>query len=395
MKRLYVFALVGLLFLGTFSAPAVAGRDIVKVMTRNQYLGADLMPLVTAGSPEDFLVAATAALEQIAANNFPLRARRLAAEIALTKPDLIGLQEVYDFTVNGFNIGPPFVNHLDETLTALNDRGQNYEVAATLNNMDITVPIEGIGLVRVLDRDVILVREGVTWENLSGSYTTDGLCEISIPNPASAVFGPSTLTSTPSEDGCNYTIAAEVDSPVGPITIERGFVGVDATVRGKTYRFVSTHLEQRQPDPADPSSRILQFLQSVELIGTLQAVTPPDLPLILLGDFNSSSEDESIDSIIPPYQVIVGQGFADVWDTNPLTRFDPEGLTCCEFADLSNRRSDHYERVDIIFVSDTSFLPWAFVTGRVPIFPLRLPPNWASDHRGVFGKLIFRRGAMD
>jgi len=166
-------------------------------------------------------------------------------------------------------------------------------------------------------------------------------------------------------------------------------------VRGKTYRFVSTHLEQRQPDPADPSSRILQFLQSVELIGTLQAVTPPDLPLILLGDFNSSSEDESIDSIIPPYQVIVGQGFADVWDTNPLTRFDPEGLTCCEFADLSNRRSDHYERVDIIFVSDTSFLPWAFVTGRVPIFPLRLPPNWASDHRGVFGKLIFRRGAMD
>ena len=395
MKRLYVLALVGLLFLGVFSPPALADGDIVKVMTRNQYLGADLMPIVTAESPQDFLAAATVALEQIAANNFPVRARRLATEVALTKPDLIGLQEVYDFTVNGFNTGPPFVNHLDVTLTALNDRGQKYEVAAILNNMDITVHIEGIGSVRVLDRDVILVREGVTWENLSGSYITDGLCEVPIPNPAYAVFGPSLLMSTPSEDGCNYTIMARVDSPAGSITIERGFVGVDAKVRGRTYRFVNTHLEQRQPDPTDPISRILQFLQSVELIGTLQAITPPDLPLILLGDFNSSSEDEPIHSIIPPYQVIVGQDFADVWDTNPLARFDPEGLTCCEFADLSNRRSDHFERVDIIFVRDTSFLPQAFVTGRVPIFPLHWPPNWVSDHGGVFGKLIFRRSAMD
>jgi len=390
MKSLYVLALVGLLFLGVFLPPAAAGGDIVKVMTRNQYLGADLTPLVTAGSLEDFLAAAKAALQQIAANNFPLRARRLAAEVALTKPDLIGLQEVYNFTVEGLNIGQPFVNHLDETLAALNDKGQSYQVAATLNNLDITVPIEGIGSVRVLDRDVILVREGVTWENLSGPYTTGGLCEIPIPNPAYAVFGPSLLTSTSSEDGCNYTIAARVDSPAGQITIERGFVGVDATVRGKTYRFVNTHLEQRQPEPTDPSSRLLQFLQSVELIGTLQAITPPDLPLILLGDFNSSPEDEPIDSIIPPYQVIVGQGFADVWDTNPLARFDPEGLTCCEFADMSNRRSDHYERIDIIFARDTSFLPWAFVTGRVPIFPLRRPPNWASDHGGVFGEIIFR-----
>ena len=390
MKRLLVLMMAGLLFLSVFSAPAVAGRDIVKVMTRNLYLGADLTPLVLSQTPEEFLAAATAALNQIAANNFPLRAHRLATEIALTKPDLIGLQEVYDFTLGGENIGPPFVNYLDETLAALATKGQSYEVAATVEHLDITIPIAGIGDVRVLDRDVILVRKGVTSTPLSGLFTAGGLCGVPIPNPAFPLFGPPTLTSTPSQDGCNYTIVAGVNSPVGPITIERGFVGVDATVRGKDYRFVNTHLEIMQPDPTDPNSTIIQSLQSVELVGTLQALTLPDLPLILLGDFNSLPTDPLIDSIVPPYQVITGTGYADAWDKNPLKFFDPDGFTCCQLDDLSNTTSILDERIDIIFVRDSSFLPLAFVTGRVPIFPLSQPPNWASDHGGVFGKLIFR-----
>jgi endonuclease/exonuclease/phosphatase family metal-dependent hydrolase len=207
------------------------------------------------------------------------------------------------------------------------------------------------------------------------------------------------LQSTPSEDGCNYTILAGVeDSPVGPITIERGFVGVDATVRGKKYRFVNTHLEESEPNPTNPGSAIVQSLQSVELVGTLKATTPfmsPDRTLILVGDFNSSSEDEPFDGIVPPYQVITGtviagMSFADIWDRNPLKLFDRNGFTCCQDNDLKNTRSLLDERIDIIFVRDTSFLPLAFVTGRVPIFPLSRPPNWASDHGGVFGKLIFR-----
>jgi hypothetical protein len=125
------------------------------------------------------------------------------------------------------------------------------------------------------------------------------------------------------------------------------------------------------------------------------AITPPELDLILLGDFNSWSEDAPIGDITPPYQIIAGAGFADVWDTNPLARFDQDGLTCCEFSDLSNMTSDQYERVDIIFVRDTSFRPLAFVTGRVPLFPLDQPPNWASDHGGLFARLIFKGGEMD
>ena len=382
---------MGLLFLGIFSAPAVARGfhrgDIVKVMTRNQYLGADLDPVILA-KPEEFIAAAKAALAQITANDFPLRARRLAWEVAITKPDLIGLQEVFDFTVNGANIGPPFVNHLEETLDALAAKGQRYVMAATVENLDITIPIEGIGDVHVLDRDVILVREGVAFTSLDGDYMDGGLCGFLVSIKEHPLLGSIDLQSTPSKDGCNYTIVAEVPPPVGPITIERGFVGVDATVRGKTYRFVNTHLEGAGPTDPNSGGRI-QYLQAVELVETLQATTPDGLPLILVGDFNSSPDDASDDPDVP-YQIIVDKGFADIWDTNLFKFFDPNSLTCCQDDDLLNTTSLLDERIDLIFIRDTSFLPIAFVTGRVPIFPLSLPPNWASDHSGVFGRLIFR-----
>jgi endonuclease/exonuclease/phosphatase family metal-dependent hydrolase len=396
MKRLFGLAIGGLLVLAVFSNRAFADGDIIKVMTRNQYLGADLTPIILAQTPEDFFAAVADAFAQAAANNFPLRARRLATEVALTEPDLIGLQEVYDFKLNGQNVGRPFVDHLAVTLAALAVKGQNYVVAATVKNLAITIPlgmdVNGDGnadTVSVVDRDVILARQGVTFTQLKGNVATGGLCGVPIPNPApDPPLFPLTLQSSISEDGCNYTISAQVLSPV-PLTVKRGFVGVDATVRGKNYRFVNTHLEVRQPDPTNPASAILQFLQSVELVATLQSTTPPDRTLILVGDFNSSPEHAPIGLIIPPYEIIAGNGFADVWDTNPLKFFNPGGFTCCQVADLSNTRSLLNERVDIIFVQETSFLPLAFITGQVPIFPLFLPPNWASDHAGVFGKLIF------
>jgi endonuclease/exonuclease/phosphatase family metal-dependent hydrolase len=201
-----------------------------------------------------------------------------------------------------------------------------------------------------------------------------------------------TLQSTPSQDGCTYTVVAQVDSPVGTITVKRGFLGVDVRVAGKTYRVVNTHLEVRQPDPTNPGSAIIQFLQSVELAETLAATTPAGRTLITLGDFNSSPLDPPLGPIVPPYQVLVGSSFADAWDTNALAIFDPDGFTCCQQSDLANASSLLSERIDLIFVRDAgSFQPLALVTGRVPLFPLATPPHWASDHGGVFGTLIFPR----
>jgi hypothetical protein len=140
MKRLIGLALGGMLVLAVLCAPAFANGDIVKVMTQNQYLGLGLAPLLLAQTPQEFIAAAAVALAQAAANDFPLRARRFATEVALTAPDLIGLQEVVDFKLNGVNVGPPFVDQLTETLNALAAKGQSYVVAATVVNLDITLP---------------------------------------------------------------------------------------------------------------------------------------------------------------------------------------------------------------------------------------------------------------
>jgi hypothetical protein len=45
MKRLFGLLLGGMLILAVFSTPAFANGDIIKMMTRNQYLGADLSPI--------------------------------------------------------------------------------------------------------------------------------------------------------------------------------------------------------------------------------------------------------------------------------------------------------------------------------------------------------------
>src|SRR5262245_4315097 len=103
MKRGIV---IGLFFLMSSGLIAEAsGVSSIEVMTRNQYLGADLTPVILAQTPAEFIQAATAALGQIAANDFPRRAKALAKEVLLTQPDVIGLQEVFDFDLNGQNAG--------------------------------------------------------------------------------------------------------------------------------------------------------------------------------------------------------------------------------------------------------------------------------------------------
>jgi endonuclease/exonuclease/phosphatase family metal-dependent hydrolase len=373
MKRLFGLALAGLLFIGSFSAPAVADNHVIKVWTQNLYLGADLTPLLLAEDFDELEIAATSVIEQIAANFFPLRAQRLATEVALSQPDVICLQEVFDFKLNDLNDGLPFIDYLQAIRNALAVRGQYYQVAATVVNLDLdidlTFDITGEGIpdsVHVLDRDVILVREGV--ENVTATDFT-GLCF------------------KRSEEGCNYFNVAQFPSLLGLITIERGFVGVDVTVRGKDYRVVNTHLEQRELFSGIPAP--YQSQQAAELVATLTGLSSDNRTLILTGDFNSSPADPTGGLFDPPYEIISNAGFADIWDTNPLALFDPNGFTCCQDPDLANRMSHLDERIDIIFVFDSSFLPRAFVTSQVPIFPLWLPPNWASDHGGVFGKLIF------
>jgi hypothetical protein len=402
----YVFSMtLALTLLAT--APALA-QGKIDVMTQNQYLGADLTPIIGAPNPPAFNAALIEALEDIAANDYPSRASKLAELITDRLPELVGLQEMFQFEC--FDVDPrdgnqcdepsianAFNDHLQLTLDELADLDEPYADAATVNNLDLRFTLPGLptpGLpvdlseppdgipeitVTVLDRDVILAR-------------------LDVAQAATPVAFP---CGKPSADGCNYTVVASANSPIGPISIERGFVGVDIALEETAYRFVNTHLEVQRPDGTDASS-IVQALQAAELIGTL-AATEGGGSLIVVGDINSSSEDPIIANptqpnpfpppfdqvIIPPYTQFVGSGYTDAWDLRPGA---VPGYTCCQLDDLSNHQSLHDERIDVIFSLD---VPGKVKKARVlgsKVSDKTSPPGqglWPSDHGSVAAELQF------
>lgn len=374
-------------------------KDEIKVLTQNQYLGADLAPLLAAGDPGTFNAALVHVLQQVAANRFVERVQRQAKEIAQRAPDVVALQEVWQFAcVDPFepglgvgcsdpSISAAFVDHLEYTLAALQTLGAHYHVAAQVKNFDVAplVPEGFPGLPFVIndapafltafDRDVILVRDGIEAAPVDFQR-----------------FEPPTCVLV-SEDGCNYQWAASGDSPLGPVAILRGFVGIDATINGRDYRIVNTHLEQREPDPGNPLSRYFQTAQATELVGTLLLTTPPERRLVVLGDMNSSPEDQPVatpgDPIVPPYMQFAEAGYTDMWTLRPGA---VPGLTCCQAENLSNHRSALYERVDLIWsLQAPAKVKQARVVGAK--VSDKTPPAgkgiWPSDHAGVAADLKF------
>jgi len=358
------------------------GADL-KVITQNQYLGADVAPLFAAPTPAAFNEAAVAALQQIAANQPAERIKALADEIVKGEPALVGLQEVFRFQCT--DLAPPvagqgcddpstrdaFGDHLQGTLSALNGV---YVATAIVTNLSLVVPlfINGAAVqVEVVDRDVILARGDVTAGPVDfTAFQGVGICL------------------KPSDQGCNYSVVLPAPSPFGSILIERGFVAVDATVDGNAYRFVNTHLEQK--DPTNPFLSLFQAAQAMELIQVLQGTTPADRSLIVVGDINSSPVDPLILGSVPtPYQQFLGAGFTDAWTLRPGKL---PGLTCCQLEDLSNHKSVLYERIDMIFSLDPSEkvkqarVVGATVSDKTP------PPGrglWPSDHGAVTAELQF------
>src|SRR3712207_6691440 len=72
----------------------VAGEAQLRVMTRNLFIGVDLVPVMGAQTMDAYRVAVARTVEALQASDFRLRARQIAEELALHQPDLVGLQEV-------------------------------------------------------------------------------------------------------------------------------------------------------------------------------------------------------------------------------------------------------------------------------------------------------------
>ena len=98
MRRLLI-AILTLLVLapGVFAAPPDDAGPRLTVMTRNVYVGFDVTVALDAIASGDFVRLVTTsklAWDTVRASDFHARAQRLADEIADTRPEIVGLQEV-------------------------------------------------------------------------------------------------------------------------------------------------------------------------------------------------------------------------------------------------------------------------------------------------------------
>ncbi len=320
-----------------------AGR--LSVMTQNLYVGANLFKILD-GAPEEVPFTAAEIFGDIQVTDFRQRAEAIAKLVAQNRPHLIGLQEVSlvrtqcpddiifppnDPTPNATDV---YADYLQILLDALEARGLEYEVAAFVENADIELPVANLGLLdcpyplfdaRLTDSDVILRRSDV---------------EVSL------------------SIGANYLANFPVPTPAGTIEFTRGYTIVDASVHGRTYRFVNTHLEVS----GNPFANGFQFAQAFELTATLDGLAAAlgDEILIVVGDFNSDPDDGPlVDCMLPPtftvpglcptpYAVMAGNGYTDTW-TVRNGAFDP-GYTCCQDDLLMNAATWLDERIDHVWV---------------------------------------------
>lgn len=385
-------AVIAALALLACGAAFAGSKADIHVMTQNQYLGADLGPIIAAETPEAVNAAMIQALIDVSNNNYPERVQALAESILDKKPHLVALQEMFAFSCFDPEItglcalfSNAFNDHLALTIDAL---GGQYEIAAQVQNLTLASPNLPAGwpgipvfldqaappvFVQVIDRDVILARTDVDTTPVTFNCAK------------------------PSLDGCNFIAVAPVSIGGIPINIERGFVGVDATVGGEDYRFIDTHLEVKLLG-GNPQSAFLQPSQSTELWLAILDREVFDLTkrLLVAGDFNSSPVDVLPGGVPTAYQQLTNGvlingtplpfGLTDTWYLRPGK---PPGWTCCELADLSNAPSIHDERVDIVFAYPA---PAGKVKANVLDTEVKDKTQsglWPSDHASVSVELTY------
>jgi endonuclease/exonuclease/phosphatase family metal-dependent hydrolase len=314
---------------------ASAGPTQITVMTQNLYTGADTNPILMAATIPDLQNAIKVATQSVIDNNFPLRAAAIAAEAARAGgPLLIGLQEAEIVSQAGVTL-----NYADAVIAALKTQGLNYTymipgIGATVHTgLSLDSAAAGLpGFVTLTDQDVVLVRTGVP------GFTVKSISAPTFANPGTA------------------------QSPLfGQISLQRGYVLVDATLDGAPLQFVSTHLDGG-----------LTSAEPAEINEILTALGTTGQPQLVVGDFNATRSDLCAGLPCGPAELLAA-GFTDTGAAL--------GPTCCQSPDLSNTDSKLNRQYDYIFERGFSSINSAALIGDQPFENVR--PLWPSDHAGV------------
>jgi endonuclease/exonuclease/phosphatase family metal-dependent hydrolase len=376
MRIARISLLIGALLLVP-AAVADAKPAKVKVMTRNLYLGADLTPGTQAQSLQGLVNAAGQILNQVDANNFPVRAKGLAQEIKTTQPDVVGLQEAALWRTQPCdkNPLPPSApsaryDYIASLMSELNKGKKLYRVAVVKPEFDFEVwantdgneqtagpgcPMGSEINGRLTMRDAILVRDGVK-----------------VRSPKSGTF--KTLLRV---------------KPAGVnVDVTRGWTSIDATVHGKKLHFVNTHLEAFDNSPNGNLTNSdktvgngeVRQAQAKELVAARGAARSK-LPVVLLGDLNSDVKTEVKKGDGLAYRALLNAKFGERSTYNPLG--------CCLNADVltvsgGGKRSDFDHKVDHVMTSSPKKVKLlsSTITGLTPVNGF-----WDSDHAGVLSVL--------
>jgi endonuclease/exonuclease/phosphatase family metal-dependent hydrolase len=360
-------------------ATADAKPVTVKVMTRNLYLGADLGPGMNATTLQGLADGAGEILNQVDLNDFRARAKGVANEILTTKPDLVGLQEAALWRTQPCDKSPlpPSAttvryDYIGLLLAQLNKGKKRYSVAVSKPEFDFEVwantdgneSTSGAGCPmgseingRLTMRDAILVRRGVR-----------------ISNPKAGTF-----------DTLRRVKPAGVN-----IDITRGWTSIDATVSGRNFHFVNTHLEAFDNSPANETNKgttvgngEVRAAQAKELVAP-GGPAKSKLPVILVGDLNSDVKTEVKPGDALAYRALLDAHFVERSTSKPLG--------CCLKADVltsagGGKRADFDHKVDHVMTSAPKkvTLVSGTVTGLNPFGGW-----WDSDHAGLVSTLRLR-----
>ena len=333
VARLLAAALLTLLLI-----PASAAAADVSVMTRNMYVGANILPLATSAPGEEFESAAGRILREVDATEPDARMKVMAAEIARAEADFVNIQEAsawYTGPKNDPAKAPwtrwDYLAALKRELRAL---GSPYYVVTSDRPLDAEGPSD-LGVdVRFKTGNAILLRKrsGIRVERArSGRFPT----QLKVPTRA-----------------------------IGEVETTRGWNYVDLTIDGQRARLVNAHPEAFSADVRLQQVRELvagplKTSRRVILAGDLN--TGPDLP---------KPEDRA------PYAVLAKAGFVD--------RRTP-AFNCCFNDDLRTGTWDHI--VDRIMSRPRLPLVQSFIGSTSDTTPSGL---LASDHGAVTSVLRLR-----
>lgn len=311
-------------------------------MSRNLYLGADLLPLAIYGKDPaqttNFSKTVSWVWGNVQKTNWNVRVRGLARELKQKRPDLVGLQEAALWqksrTANGVP-NQPVYDFLKSLIAEARRQGVTYRLLAVQDEFDFTVPSSLGYRLRFIQRDAVLIR------------TNSPL------RPGKIYKG-------------RYSETFKVDTPVGVADSRRGWIAVDLRTKGgKLFRFLNTHLEAYGDG--------IRAAQAAQL---MQTGARTSLPLVMVGDMNS--DPRSTGAAGDAFRALQTGGLTSVFSA-PVATSGQDDM-------LRNNPSQLQDWIDHILVRGSGWKTLS--TGVVGNQTSEMIGGlWPSDHAGVLARL--------